>query len=108
MWFCAYVSISATPHGQVPMPLVATQLCSASGVLIRLSMCLKPSYRAGGWFEGGSGQLVGWHSAEAATSCIQLVVSLTLLVEVSRLSSPLTGRVEILNYKREWRCHGSS
>jgi len=34
-------------------------------------------------------------------------VSLTLLVEVSRLSSPLTGRVEILNYKREWRCHGS-
>ena len=37
MWFCAYVSISATPHGQVPMPLVATQLCSASGVLIRLS-----------------------------------------------------------------------
>jgi hypothetical protein len=30
-------------------------------------------------------------------------LSLSLLVEVSRLSSPLTGRVEILNIKEERR-----
>ena len=39
---------SATPHGQVPMPLVATQLCSASGVLIRLSRCVNSLYLVSG------------------------------------------------------------
>ena len=42
------LSLSATPHGQVPMPLVATQLCSASGVLIRLSRCVNSLYLVSG------------------------------------------------------------
>ena len=74
---------------------------SANGVLLRLSRCLKPSYRRAGWFEGESGRLVRWHSAKAESPYSVVGCLSSLLVEVSRLSSPLTGRVEILSTSKK-------